>query len=426
MDFQDRIFIFKGYKSEIKKGSIIFQYEIKDKNKSLEFSEEIRFKPPQELIQQDPLKSVLDNLLLILGISYWKLYCPMRMQIKPFSLTKEQADFWNIVYTKGLGEFFYKNKIDFRNLVQFPYSSHSEFSSESKMLKLVQHDNGAKSVQANRSLLLFGGGKDSIISAEFLKEQKKDFELFVFGNGSKIQEDVARKIGKEPIVIKREIDFKLFELNKKKDVYNGHVPISAVYAFTGVLASFLYGFKDVISSNEKSANFGNVEYLGETINHQWSKSIEFEKLFQDYVNKYISNNISYYSMLRPFSEIKIAELFSKYPQYFPLFSSCNRNFTIQNKNMNDKWCNKCPKCVFVFTLLAAVISKKDLLGIFKKNLFAEQKLKTIFKELLGIENFKPFECVGTPQEMKEAMHLVYKKNEFRDDIVMKMFENTIK
>jgi hypothetical protein len=64
------------------------------------------------------------------------------------------------------------------------------------------------------------------------------------------------------------------------------------------------------------------------INHQWSKSAEFENLFKNYVSANISEDFSIYSLLRDWYEIKVVKEFSKYSQYFYSFSSCNRNFHI--------------------------------------------------------------------------------------------------
>ncbi len=399
-------FVFKGYKYNMKKGECEFNYKLATSREKINFSEKILFPPVENSrINQVLNDRILGNLLLILGISYWKLYCPKNIKIKPFSLTKEQADFWNTIYTKGMGEFYYKNKIDFRGLVNFPYD-------EKKKAKSISF------LRKNRSLVGIGGGKDSIVSAELLKKNNKDFDLVT--STFPIQIKVANLIGGKVLNTKRKIDPKLLELAKQNNVYNGHIPISVYYAFLLILMAALFDYRYVIVSNEKSANYGNVEYLMTIINHQWSKSEEFEKLFQNYVARFITKDIQYFSLLRPLSEIKIVELFTKHKKYFPVYSSCNMNFKMQ-QNVTSRWCGKCAKCAFVFALLSAFISKQELVGIFGKNLFQDQALIFIFEELLGIKNFKPFECVGTSDEIKLAMYRAYKRKYYNNDIVMKMF-----
>jgi len=174
--------------------------------------------------------------------------------------------------------------------------------------------------------------------------------------------------------------------------------------------------------NEKSASYGNEEYLGQIINHQWSKSSEFENLFREYVKKFVTYDVSYFSILRPFFEVKITEIFAKYSQYFPIFSSCNRiDKIVQTSSLKSHWCCECPKCAFVFVMLATFISKEDVVKIFGENLLNKESLINTYKELLGITGIKPFECVGTPDEVMVAFYLTHKKGEFDEDVVMKMF-----
>lgn len=415
-------FRFVGHDLNTAAGTAHFYFEIKRGSKTYRFIETLRF-PTKGIawrtIPPELLTKILDALALALGISYWKLYCPKNIEIAFTSLTKAQAAFWNTVYTKGLGEFYYKNKIDFRGLVDFPYDrSHTPGLPRPATALGARNDGQLK----NRSLLQLGGGKDSIVSAELLKEAKKPFALFML-NGSPVQRSVAKLIGAPAITITRELDSLLFELNKRRDTFNGHVPISAIYACTGLLAATLYDYNSVIASNEASADYGNVRWLGQEINHQWSKSLEFEKLFQGYVERFITPDIAYFSLLRPFNEIEITEMFVQYPKYFSIFSSCNKNFKISSMPPRKKWCGKCPKCAFTFAALAAFLPKSAVLKIFQNNLFADRTLPGTYRELLGLKDSKPFECVGTPEETQLAFALASERGEYRDDPAMKIFES---
>lgn len=407
MEQKKEQFVFKGYDADLAKGLAYFYFEAAIQNKTRNFKETIYFPAFKNHSAIHPLlvKTIFNNILLILGISYWKLFCPANIKILPFELSKDQANFWNIIYTKGLGEFFYKNKIDFRGLLQFPYSG-------AYVAKPI------KNRRKNRSLLMLGGGKDSIVVAELFKKNQKQFHAFSV-NSYPLQKRISKLLKTDLLVIRRKLDPKLFALNRRENALNGHIPVSAIYAFLGLLAAVLYDYKYVVASNEKSANFGNVKYLGEEINHQWSKSQEFERMFQNYVKRYVTPDIFYYSPLRRFSELQIVKKFSQYPQYFPYFSSCNSNFRILKSGHNKKWCCKCSKCAFVFAALAAYIPKKEVIKIFGKNLLADEKLIPLYKELLGIKGIKPFECVGTPQETKFAFSLIAKRGEFNKDSVVR-------
>lgn len=398
-------FIFKGYEEDLSSGKVEFSYLLTHAEKEYLFTETLEFTPPSNTIPESLLKSILDSLHLALGISYWKLYCPRGIETPNIVLSRTQAEFWNTIYTKGLGEFYYKNKIDFRNLVSFPFDKNAA----STATNLPRKD---------RSLIGIGGGKDSIVVSEMFKKEEKAFDLLTMD--TELQKEVCEVIGKKPIITKRILDPQLFELNKEEGTYNGHVPVSLIYALLGVLCAALYDYNSVVVGNEKSANYGNVQYLGQEINHQWSKSIEFETLFQKYLHTYITPNISYYSPVREMNELQITEQFVAYPQYFKVFSSCNRNFRIHEK-MDKRWCGECPKCLFVFIMLSAFLPKEEVVSIFGKNVLDDEKLLPLFQELIGEKDFKPFECVGTPEETKEALSKIAAKGDFENSKLMKHY-----
>lgn len=367
-----------------------------------------------QTVSSDLLDAVLQPLHLMLGISYWKMFCPKEIKVLSSQLNAEQAAFWNTVYTNGLGEFFYRNELDFRGLISFPVSQNA-------------HPKPVHFSPQNRSLVGVAGGKDSLVAVELLKKAKKEITGLVIEANHKYRlvRDLFPKMGIKGLFVRHEIDEKVKELNETGLVYNGHVPISAVYAFMGILTAIVYDYTYFIVSNEKSANFGNAMYHGLEVNHQWSKSEEFEMFFRAYVKDFITPDVTYFSILRPLTELKIVELFTKYHQYFPYFSSCNKNFTVFKKGSSKKWCGECAKCAFMFLMLSSFLPKDDVIGIFGQNLFADGSLIPLYQKLLGIKDIKPFDCVGTFEEVAVAFYLVYEKGEFKDEPVIKMFERLV-
>jgi len=403
-----KTFEYASYKPDFKNKKISFNYKIEFAGqKPLFFSEEILLPavPDLKKIPKTLLKNILKSLHLMLGISYYKTYCPPKVKLK-YQLSKEQADFWNTIYRKGLGEFCYRNKINPLKLAKF--SNSEKFYRGPSSVKLK-----------NRSLIGIGGGKDSIVAAELLKQQKENITAFIVETQkeSKLITNVTKETKiPQSIKIRRHLDEKL--VNKIPDSYDGHIPISAIIAFLGALSAILYDYSNIVVANEHSSNFGNLEWEGETINHQWSKSSEFEKLFQDYIKNFITPDIKYFSVLRQFSELRIAKLFSQYKNYFSIFSSCNQNFRIKHEQ-KSLWCGQCPKCAFVFLILSAFLPKQELLDIFKKNLFEDQNLLPLFQDILGFGSAKPFDCVGTFEEAQAALYLA--KDKFKDSLIIKAF-----
>jgi len=383
---------------------IFFEFKIKP---------DIYFRPKIiiENVDKSQIKRVgersLNNLAFHLGLmeipSYWKATCSPEIKILAGFLNKEQNVWWKDLILKGMGQFFYENRIDWRskNFLTIKCENKNKYKNFNGELK-------------NRYLVPFAGGRDSIVTLESLKK-KGETALFLVNPNEQIKKVVKVTGVKKQIIVKRIIDKKLLELNKK-GYLNGHTPFTALLSFLSVLCAVLFDYKHIVFSNEKSADEGNVKYLGKMINHQWAKSSEFERKFKYYCKKYLAKNINYFSYLRKYTELEIVKIFTKYPKYFSVFSSCN---VVVAKKMRKRWCGNCPKCLFVYMTLYPFLNKKELLKIFGKDIFETPKGKqasygaskklSIMKQLLGKEKFKPFECVGTTKESRSAFRLSQKK-----------------
>ncbi|MCD5380842.1 hypothetical protein LR004_02845, partial [Candidatus Gracilibacteria bacterium] len=342
--------------------------------------------------------TILDNFLfqmhLALGISYYKLFPTKTLEIKSGYLDDDQIIFWEKFYRNGLGEFFITNEINPNGLLNF-INSGSAISIEELTIKNNYIESSANFIEG-KTLLLWGGGKDSIVSYSLLKDKKK-LDLFVFGKVDAIKKSTAEVAEENILLVKRTLSKNLFKLNQE-GYYNGHVPITGIIAFATFVVGYLYGYSNIVLSNEASASESNTEWKGIQVNHQYSKSLEFEQDLLNYSTGYISKGIRYFSLLRGMYEYKIAEIFSKQRHFHKSFSSCNRNFVISSDPQNKLWCCECEKCCFVFLILSAHLNETELIEIFGENLFDKPELENTFRELIGLENHKPFECVGTYEE----------------------------
>jgi UDP-N-acetyl-alpha-D-muramoyl-L-alanyl-L-glutamate epimerase len=231
-------------------------------------------------------------------------------------LDPDMTIFWNKFYTHGLGEFFYRNDIDPRGLAQF--SSESELTYQSHHITISE-----------RAIVPVGGGKDSIVTIERIRASGIPMDLFTFGKDNPIYADTARISEQDRLIVKRTLSPTLFEMNKS-GYYNGHVPITGVISFVLTLVAYLYDYRYIVFSNEQSSNFGNLEFHGMSVNHQYSKSLEFEDDFRGYMGQYMTPDIEYFSMMRPYYEVNIITQFAEYKKYFGVFTSCNTNFTISH------------------------------------------------------------------------------------------------
>ena len=335
-------------------------------------------------IDKNQLDTILFNIGMIELVSYWKLACPKKVYVAPFKLDADQILWWKKLYFNGLGEFFYLNGIkenvnDFMQII-----CESDASCEKIELPLKE-----------TTLVPIGGGKDSVVTVELLKNKMPIIPLIINPRGAtKDCVDAAGFSLEQTAVIKRTLDPTMLRMNNE-GFLNGHTPFSAMLAFYTLLIGFATNSKYIALSNESSANEPTV--LDTEVNHQYSKSIAFENDFRDYVEKYISSEIQYFSFLRPINEIQIASLFAKNKDYYKVFKSCNVG------SKTDSWCGKCPKCLFTYLIMSPFIPKNELLEIFGNDLLNDSELLPILKQLKGEAEVKPFECVGTVEEVNACL-----------------------
>ena len=336
-------------------------------------------------------------------VSYWKIACPKKVVMKPFALTASQKAFWKKLYYNGLGEFLYLNGITVSEEELMDLVSEGEKPSAQVEVSLEE-----------KTLVPVGGGKDSVVTLECLRGEMPVIPLIVNPRGATLncvktagyQED-------EFIVINRTLDPTMLKLNAE-GYLNGHTPFSALLAFISLLVAFGSRSRYIALSNENSANESTVP--GTNINHQYSKSIEFESDFRNYVAENLNLEVQYFSFLRPLSELQIASLFARYEAYHPVFRSCNVG------SKTDSWCGHCPKCLFTWIILSPFLSRQQLTSIFGKDLMADASLQPILEELNGTAAVKPFECVGTVEEVQACLKAT-QGNALEVDEILHRFNN---
>ena len=62
-------------------------------------------------------------------------------------------------------------------------------------------------------------------------------------------------------------------------------------------------------------------------------------------------------------------------------------------------------------MLEAFLSKEEVIDIFKGNVLDNKELETSFLELIGEAETKPFECIGTIEEVRFAMNRIIEKDD---------------
>ena len=356
----------------------------------------IEFVNDDRLTALDP--AVLENLVFHLGliemVSYWKATCSPRIVVQAGYLDAKQIAWWTDLFLHGLREFFYVNQINYKQKDFFTISPMHQAS--------VPKPLHTEALQSETDLLLLSGGKDSALTVQMLREGHKPFNALLLNPVPAAYALAAQAGCPAPIIVRRVIDPALLKLNKQGHL-NGHTPFSAYLATLGVVGAVLCNYQRILVSNERSCDESDVEFLGSEVNHQYSKTLRFERSFQWYTKRYLAPEAYYFSFLRPLYEIQITQMFARYPEYFEIFKSCNRNLK------DDSWCGNCPKCLFIYTALYPFLHSQEVLQIFGEDLFQREQSIPVLCGLLGLHAHKPFECVGTKREVLAALYMGVQK-----------------
>lgn len=347
-----------------------------------------------DAVPQDLLENLVFHCGMVELVSYWKCACSPQVRIDCGQLDPRQTDWFKKLYFLGLGEFFYLNGI------RTDRNSFMEIRCAPDAPKRSAATPQADFLLQDTFQVPVGGGKDSVVTLEVLREAFPGKIRPMIINPRGATRNCCLQAGFEDedcIVVNRSIDKTLLDLNAQ-GFLNGHTPFSAMLAFTSLITAALNQSRHIALSNENSANESTVP--GMEVNHQYSKSLEFENDLRQYVKKYISPQFNYFSFLRPLSELGIARLFASLPRYHSVFRSCNAG------SKTDSWCGKCPKCLFAFIILAPFMGIEKTSRLFGKNLFDDPELIPFLEELTGTAPVKPFECVGTLSEVNWALQQI--------------------
>ena len=391
------------------------------------FEERVTFSSPGPVPRWDsPAVAAAARLVFLLaGVSYYKTAAPPVISMGGTALTLRERAFLRAFYLDGLGEFGYRNGIDLSGLrIEGPEAEQIPAAGPAPAGPGPAGTGPAGPAPAQppaagtrRALVPFGGGIDSIVTVELVRDHA-DVALFVVsrpGDYFDAIEQPAAVTGLPVIRADREIDPQLLR-SREFGFLNGHVPVTGIISAIAVMAAALDGRDAVVMSNEWSASVPTMQAGDRAVNHQYSKSAAFEAAFRGVLAETSARlprgpgaavMPDYFSALRPRTELWIAARFARLQQYHSTFRSCNRAFHIDRARRLDHWCGQCDKCCFIDLILAPFLPAAELGTIFGgREPLGDPALAGKFRSLLGdVDLSKPFECVGEVNECRAALLL---------------------
>ena len=369
---------------------------------------DLRFRPVVELTGLSPgetaavttptARRMIRALAIIEAFSYWKALCSPVIEVALPAPDAAELDWWRSFWPGAMGEFFYRNGIDYTvpgfldiRAAAGPGPAGSEPAGPGRDERAVTAP----------PLVMFSGGKDSLALARIVTSGGAvPADLFLY-NPVAGQRGLAESLahGGRFLEVRRTILAELLRLNAAGHP-NGHTPFSAYLAIAAMLAGYLRGTGFVVAGNSRSDDEPNVEsYLGHPVNHQWTKSYEFESALAAYRDRWLPGAPGYSSPLRPLYELQIIASLSGDIDGYLRTASCNRV-------KGEGWCRSCAKCAWVFLATAALFGHDLAVRKTGGDMFADPALAGVYAEMAGLTGSKPFECTGTEEEVRTAIRAV--------------------
>jgi hypothetical protein len=430
-----QVFRYEGFAVDAERGLLTCQYSLDER----QFTELVSLAPGPRWRTPAALAAAR-IVYLLAGVSYYKTAAPPVIDLGDLALTERERAFLREFYLSGLGEYAYRNGLDLTALriegpdpasdpdgcdteppiagpppqpsapsAPGPSAPAARAPAASAAAAPAPAPAPAPAARDSRPLIPFGGGIDSIVTVESVRERTGDIALFVVsrpGDRFAAIERPAAVSGLPVVRAGREIDPQLLR-SQELGFLNGHVPVTGIICAIAVLAAVLNERDAVVMSNEWSASAPTLEHNGQPVNHQWSKSAAFEASFREVLSK--AGLPDCFSALRDRTELWVGEKFAALTQYHQTFRSCNKAFRIDTARRLDHWCGECDKCCFIDLILSPFMSAEQLKTVFAQDggggePLDNPELKPKFASLLG-SGTKPFECVGEVNECRAAVVL---------------------
>ena len=325
------VFRYRDYAADADRGVLTCRYELDGR----EFTERVTL-PPGERWHTEAARAAARLVFLLAGVSYYKTAAPPVIDLGETALTGAEEAFLRDFYLQGLGEFAYRNNLDLSSL----------------SLEATRAPDQPSAPPAppgpRRALVPFGGGIDSIVTVEQVR-RRADVALFVVSRPADrfdAIEQPAAVTGLPVVRAEREIDPQLLR-SAELGFLNGHVPVTGILSAIAVLAAVLEDRDAVVMSNEWSASVPTLEYDGRPVNHQYSKSEEFEAAFRGVLADSVRRrcrSTSPGSGTAP--SCGWGGSFAKLRPYHASFRSCNKAFYTERARRFAHWCGQCDKCCF--------------------------------------------------------------------------------
>lgn len=263
-------------------------------------------------------------------------------------------------------------------------------------------------------LAFCGGGKDSLVAMQVLEDAGLAHASFayshsIYGNAAHQHQLIAALQDHGPAQARHRLWIYDSFLDSPVASLCGEYGVNSLTAaetptslFAALPVILQHDYRYAVLAHERSANVGNLiwDLTGEEVNHQWGKSFAAEQLLNTYLQRTFLSDFSYFSLLQPVHDVVI-------------FNALRRNvdavLATHSCNLRKPWCGECPKCAYVWLNYMAYLPEDRIQAMFGRNLLDLAANQLWFRQMLGLAEHTPFECIGQVAETRLAFELCRRK-----------------
>ncbi|MGB0385661.1 MAG: hypothetical protein ACPGWR_12640 [Ardenticatenaceae bacterium] len=365
---------------------------------------DVDFYALEERYGDEFMEKVYFHLFLFEANKLWSLK-PATINLGPYARfhTLEFERFWQKISHRAWTEWRYDEKL--------PHYKGPVFTSEPVA---TTGDPVELKTEGVEVLSFCGGGKDSLVSMKLLERAEVPYSSLVYSHSiygtAQYQHDLIDGLLDHCATHKRHqisvydsfVDSPVLSLYPEYGVSSLKAAETPSTTFAALPIVLQHGYTYMVRGHEHSANVGNLiwDATGEDVNHQWGKSLEAELLINDYLQKELLTNLSYFSILQPIYDVVIFNLLRQDVHALANTHSCN---------YGKPWCKKCAKCAYVWLNYMAYLPPSAVDPIFNVNLFDMEENQLWFYQMLGLGEHTPFDCIGQIDESRLAFELCKRK-----------------
>jgi hypothetical protein len=280
------------------------------------------------------------------------------------------------------------------------------------------------------TLMLCGGGKDSLASMKLLERAGIDYDAFVYSHSTYGRGTMQHKLidgllescspGRvhRAWVLDDALDAPPATVHPELSIARLIAAETVSSYWTALPLALAHGYTDVALGISHSTDEHNLtwERTGEDVNYLWGMSSVAERLLHDYITEHIATNVQMFHILRPIYDVNVFALLNRDLSSVPATHSCAQL---------KPWCCRCAKCIYVWMNYVAWLPEGTVAQTFDINLFDVPENRLMLRKMLGLESYKPTDCVGTVSEARLAFLMCRCKGvtgPIADDIDLSTFE----